>query len=164
MTNYWKCLKAFIFGWMLLLYHNSGLEHFDLKSGRIETFTKAEYHVWLECCQWLHSPHGCLSLTLSLQLSFTDWILPTVEIADSRILSDSGRWYIRLVLICSYTEQKRQLYHNSDGLCVYVVYVGMPPPSGVGIGSPMHPGSVDRKRPTTTDPRLAQQMKLWVSR
>lgn len=39
-------------------------------------------------------------------------------------------------------------------------FPGMPPPSGVGIGSPMHPSSVDRKRPPTADPRLAQQMKL----
>ena len=43
--------------------------------------------------------------------------------------------------------------------CTLTVRVGMPPPSGVGIGSPMHPAGVDRKRPAT-DPRLAQQMKL----
>jgi len=42
------------------------------------------------------------------------------------------------------------------------VHTGMPPPTGVGIGSPMHASGVDRKRPST-DPRLAQQMKLWVS-
>jgi len=42
---------------------------------------------------------------------------------------------------------------------IHCVCEGMPPPSGVGIGSPMHPAGVDRKRPAT-DPRLAQQMKL----
>jgi len=65
-------------------------------------------------------------------------------------------------------------YHNIPDFCTYVTVetiapscgvvfayccAGMPPPSGVGIGSPMHPGGVDRKRPAT-DPRLAHQMKL----
>jgi len=38
-------------------------------------------------------------------------------------------------------------------------YPGMPPPMGVGIASPMHPGSTDRKRPAP-DPRMSQQMKM----
>ena len=72
--------------------------------------------------------------------------------------TDNGH-HIQLVLSNLYFHVMEETV-DDDELCVCV---GMPPPSGVGIGSPMHPSSVDRKRPPTADPRLAQQMKLWVS-
>jgi hypothetical protein len=52
--------------------------------------------------------------------------------------------------------------HQSIMYIVMYSPTGMPPPMGVSLTSPMHPGSVDRKRPAPADPRLAQQMKLLV--